>query len=122
MCVDSLGRPLRFILTGGERNDCTQALDLIRGFKASYVLADKGYDTTEIVEAVEDAGAIAVIPPRKSRTHQRHYDKNIYKKRNLVERTFGKLKQFRRLATRYDRKSSNFLAFIYLASLNCWVT
>jgi len=92
--VDSLGRPLRFILTDGERNDCTQALDLIKGFNPSYVLADKGYDTTEIVEAVEDLGAIAVIPPRKSWIHQRHYDKAIYKRRNLVERTFGKLKQF----------------------------
>jgi len=84
-------------------------------------LADKGYDTDELVAAIHDMKAIPVIPPRKNRKDQRYYDKTIYKERNLVERTFGKLKQFRRLATRYDRKSENFLAFIYLASINCWV-
>ncbi len=73
MCVDRLGRPLRFILTGGERNDCTQALDLIAGFRPSYVLANKGYDTDEIVSAIKEMKAVADIPPRKNRTDQRSY-------------------------------------------------
>jgi len=120
MACDTLGKPLRFILTGGQRNDCTQALPLLDGLKSEYVLADKGYDSNEIVNAVIESGAIPVIPPRSSRNIQRSYDKEIYKERNLIERSFNKLKHWRRIATRYDRKAAHFMAFIHLAAAVIW--
>jgi len=120
MC-DSHGNPLRFILTGGERNDCTQALELLEGIKPKAVLADKGYDADYIVDAAIAAGAIAVIPPKSNRNIQRIYDKDIYKERNLIERLFNKLKHFRRVATRYDKTSAAFMAFIHLASTILWL-
>jgi transposase len=61
MCVDALGRPLRFILTGGQRNDCTKGLELIEGFRPSHVLADKGYDSQEILDAITAMKAVAVF-------------------------------------------------------------
>lgn len=121
MCVDAKGRPLRFLLTGGERNDCTQAVELIEGFQPSHVLADKGYDTITIINAVNSIKAIPVIPPRKCRREQPHYDKQVYKQRNVVERTFNKLKHWRRLATRYDRRAAYFSAFIHLAGIILWL-
>lgn len=120
MLCDAVGRPLRFILTGGQRNDCTQAEALLDGFKADYVLADKGYDSDEIIQIILQKGAAPVIPPRSNRKMPRPYDKTLYKQRNLIERAFNKLKHCRRIATRYDRKAQNFLAFIYLAAAVTW--
>jgi transposase len=118
---DSHGNPLRFILTGGQRNDCTQALQLLEGIRAGAVLADKGYDADYIIQAAESIGAIPVIPPKSNRKIQREYDKELYKERNLVERLFNKLKHFRRVATRYDKTASAFLAFIHIASICLWL-
>lgn len=118
---DALGNPLRFILTGGQRNDCTQAIDLLDGYQGKAVLADKGYDTNDIVEAINAMGAEAVIPSKSNRKIQRNYDETLYKERNLIERLFGKLKQFRRIATRYDKTDSAFMAFIHIASILLWI-
>ena len=121
LCTDQKGRPLRITLTGGNRNDCTQALPLIEGFNPSHVLADKGYDTRTIVDTIITMKAEPVIPPRKYRLEQRPYDKELYKRRNIIERTIGKLKHWRRLATRYDRKALYFKAFIQLAAITLWI-
>lgn len=118
---DAVGNPIRFILTGGERNDCTQALDLLEGVSGQAVLADKGYDADYIVEAAEIMGALVVIPPKSNRKVLREYDRDLYKERNLIERMFGKLKQFRRIATRYDKTQSAFMAFIHIASILLWL-
>ena len=118
---DALGNPIRFILTGGERNDCTQALDLLEGVSGQAVLADKGYDAGYIVEVAEIMGALVVIPPKSNRKVQREYDRDLYKERNLIERMFGKLKQFRRIATRYDKTKTAFMAFIHIASILLWL-
>ena len=118
---DAMGNPIRFIFTGGERNDCTQALDLLEGMSGQAILADKGYDADYIVEAAEIMGAIAVIPPKSNRKVQREYDRDLYKERNLIERMFGKLKQFRRIATRYDKTKTAFMAFIHIASILLWL-
>jgi transposase len=112
---------LRFILTGGQRNDCTQALQLLENFRAEAVPADKGYDADYIVQAAENMKAIAVIPPKANRKIQREYDSELYKERNLVERLFNKLKHFRRVATRYDKTAGAFLAFIHIASICLWL-
>ncbi len=88
MC-DALGNPLRFIVTGGERHDSTQAQALLEGFHAHAVLADKGYDADELVKWIQQTGALVVIPPRSNRTVLRDYDKALYKERNRVERMLG---------------------------------
>ena len=118
---DALGNPLRFIVTGGERHECTQAQALLDGLRTQAVLADKGYDTDEIVRMVQQTGALVVIPPRSNRTVLRDYDKVLYKERNLVERMFGYLKHFRRVATRYDKTALSFLSFVQLAASYLWL-
>ncbi|MET4733660.1 transposase, partial [Thalassospira sp. MBR-102] len=82
---------------------------------------DKGYDSQEILDAITAMEAVAVIPPRSNRKQQREYDKEIYKHRNGVERTFNKLKHWRRLATRYDRKACHYLSFVFLAAATLWM-
>ena len=122
MLTDAVGRPLRFIVTGGQINDCTQAHRLLEGVQTECVIADKGYDTNRVLEKIqEDLGAVAVVPPRSNRKVQREYDKELYKERNLIERTFNKLKRYRRIATRYDRKALYFCSFVYLAASLSWV-
>ena len=120
MVVDIWRRPLRFIVTEGQRHDSTQARALLTGFTAAYVLADKGYDSQALIEYIEGQGATPVIPPWAGRTQPRSYDRVLYKQRNWIERTFNKLKHSRRIATRYDRKTAHFLAFLYLAALPLW--
>ena len=85
------------------------------------MISDKGYDSEQVLEKVEELGAIAVIPPRSDRKEQREYDQELYKERNLIERTFNKLKHCRRLATRYDRKALYFRSFLYLAASLLWL-
>ena len=118
---DSIGNPIRFILTPGQASDYTQAAALIDGFSAEYVLADKGYDAEAIVEKSLSMGATAVIPPKRNRINQRSYDKYLYKERNLVERLFNKVKNFRRVATRYDKTASSFMAFVMIAGIYLWL-
>ena len=81
----------------------TQAAALLAGFKADHVLADKGYDGRCVIDAVNESGAMPVIPSRKNARKPRQTDMALYKERNIVERFFGYLKQFRRVATRYDK-------------------
>ena len=102
-------------MTGGQVHDCTQAIALLGERKAEAVLADKGYDSDAIVEHIEHTGATAVIPPKSNRRQPREYDKELYKKRNRIERCFSRLKQFRRFATRYDKNRICFQAFVALA-------
>ena len=89
--------------------------------EAEALLADRGYDADYIVDAAKKMGAAAVIPPKKNRIIQREYDKVLYKERNLVERLFNKLKNFRRVATRYDKTASAYMAFIHVASILIWL-
>ena len=101
----------------GQRNDITQAHNLIEGFEPEAVIADKGYDADHLREAVLANEAEAVIPPKANRRTAIAYDKALYKERNLVERFFNKLKQFRRVATRYDKLLANYRGFVILASI-----
>ena len=119
--VDALGNPVRLLLSAGQASEYGQANALIEGFEADYVLADKGYDSDDFVQVITATGAVAVIPPRKNRNEPREYDRELYKERNLVERLFQKLKQFRRIATRYERLARNYLAMLYLAGSLIWL-
>lgn len=95
----------------------THAQTLLGDHSVEVVIGDKGYDSDALVEAIEQRGAEAVIPPRKNRTEQREYDKDRYKDRNLVERFWHKIKQFRRVATRYEKTGRNFLAMVRVAAI-----
>ncbi len=107
--VDALGNPVRWLVTGGEVADITQAKPLLEGIKTDAVLADKGYDTNDLIDSIQASGAMAVIPPKRNRLVQRSYDRHLYKDRNLVERFFNRIKQFRRIATRYEKLARNYL-------------
>lgn len=120
--VDGLGNLARFRLTGGERNDITEAANLIEGMpNVGSVVADKAFDATSLLERIEAMNATAVIPPRANRKEFRGYDKHVYKSRNLIERFFARLKQFRRIATRYDKLDIRFEAFISIAAALIWL-
>jgi transposase len=121
MTADALGNPLRQLLTGGEVSDITRAQALIEGFATQQVIADKGYDSVPFITIVEQAGAQAVIPPRKNRRDLRNYDRHCYKERHLIECLFNRLKQFRRIATRYDKLARNYLSLLNLVGAYVWV-
>ena len=119
--VDALGNPLRWILTGGQVADITQAPALIDGLSTTAVMGDKGYDADALIARIEHTGAQAVIPPRRNRIEPRDYDRHLYKDRNLVERFFARLKQFRRIATRYEKLARNFLSMLNLTCAYIWL-
>ena len=116
-CIaDGLGNPVDFILTGGQVHDSVCAAALLDGKTADFVLADKAYDSDKILDKIAQIEAVAVIPPKSNRREQRDYDKHYYKDRNLIERFFCRLKQFRGIATRYCKRGQYFLEAIKLAS------
>jgi transposase len=119
--VDALGNPLIFILTPGQRNDITQAQMLLGNTTDAIVIADKGYDSDAFVHFIEERGCTAVIPPRKKRLYPRTYDAHLYKDRHLIECFFGKIKQFRRIATRFDKSALAFLSFLYFVGTLMWL-
>jgi transposase len=120
--VDALGNPLSFHLTPGQACDLDGADQLLPNIVADTVLADKGYDADErVVEQLESLGKTAVIPPKRNRTRPRDYDRDLYKARHLIENFFAKLKQYRGIATRYDKRATNFLGAIYLAASVIWL-
>jgi len=121
MAVDALGNPVRWQLTGGQVHDITQAPALIAGFEIEQVIADKSYDSDAFIAQIEAAGAQAVIPPRKNRTAPRTYDQYAYRERHLIECLFNRLKQFRRIATRYEKLACNFLSMLNLATVYVWL-
>jgi putative transposase len=118
---DALGLPLHLIGGQGQQNDMALAHALIDGFKPGHVLADRGYDAGHLIDAIAQNKAQAVIPPRSCWKIQRDYDKELYKERNLIERFFNKLKQFRRVATRYDKLLVNYMGFVKIAAIAIWL-
>ena len=108
-------------LTPGQASDINEAQGLIEDKFFDALLGDKGYDADALLEYIEEQGSEAVIPPRCNRTIQRKYDKELYKERNRIERFFNRIKQNRRIATRYDKTDICFLAFIALAAILIWL-
>ena len=121
LLADEFGLPLGFRLTGGQTHDCTQAIALLGDRKPEAVLADKGYDTNPILSHLAERGITAVIPPRSLRKVQRSFDRTLYRQRNRIERTFAHLKQFRRLATRFDKLKQNFQATVTIGCMSRWL-
>ena len=115
--VSGLGLPVQLILTPGQAADVSQAERLMEGVPAEVVIADKGYDSQAVVDKVEARGAEAVIPSRKNSKQPRAYDRERYKDRNLAERFWRRVKEYRRVATRYEKTAQNFLGFVLVASI-----
>lgn len=112
---------MRFALTGGQRGDCPQAYALIDGLPAEVVMADAAYDADPLREAIAAKGAVAVIPNNLSRARKYQLDKHLYAQRHLIECCFSKLKQFRRVATRFEKTARNYLAVLTLAATILWL-
>ena len=126
--VEGLGNLATWTLTGGNVHDCTEAPTLLEAVAEvaaddpiDTVTADKGYDSSAIVEQIGRLGARAVIPQLSNRKHPRKVDWAQYRNRNLVERFFCRLKQFRRIATRYDKLTARYSSFIALAAAYLWL-
>ena len=119
--TEALGLPIRLIGSPGQRNDIALAHDLIDGIDAEVAIADKGYDADHLADRIAESGAEVVIPSKRNRKVQRPCDADLYKECNRIERFFNKLKQFRRVATRYDKLLANFMGFVKLAAIAIWL-
>jgi transposase len=120
--VDALGNPLDFLLTPGQAHDLEGADALLPDMAADALLADKAFDADErVIEPLLARGKSVVIPLKSNRKVQREFDKEAYKARHLIENFFCRLKQYRALATRYDKTARNFLAAIHLAAAIIWL-
>jgi transposase len=118
---DALGLPIKFKLTGGQEAECKQAIPLLKNVKALAVLADKAYDTNELREWLKEKMIKAAIPPKSNRIEEIECDFWLYKERHVVECMFGKLKHYRRIATRYEKKSINYMGMLSFASVLLWL-
>ena len=119
---DASGRPTALLLTGGQAHDLCGFDALVNRLTAPVLIADKGYDADERVRTVlSRLGKTAVIPPRQKRKTPATYDKEMYKKRHQIENWFSRLKDFRAVATRYDKLARNFASGIYLAATLAWL-
>jgi len=119
--VDALGNPLRLLLTAGQRHDSPQAQRLIENFEPQALIADKGYDSDTLIESVTAKGILAVIPPKKSRLVQREYDEHLYRERHLIECFINKIKHYRRVFSRFEKLSRNYLGFLSFVSALVWL-
>jgi len=121
VAFDALGNPVTIALSPGQDADIKHADEVLGESQPEAVLADKGYDSDELVETIEASGVLANIPPRSNRKNKRPVDWHRYRARHLVECFFNRLKQFRRIATRYDKLASRFNAFLHLACAYVWL-
>jgi transposase len=121
MAVRGLGCPVRFTLTAGQKGDAPQAAALMEGLPAEVVMADTAYDSDALRQAIADKGALAVIPNNPSRTFKHPLDQHLYAQRHLVECCFSKLKQFRRVATRFEKTARNYHAVVTIAAIVLWL-
>ncbi len=121
--VEGLGYPVRLIFTGGEVNDSKMGVRLLEGYDLNgcAVLGDKSYGTVEILTYIRSNGGEVVIPPKSNTINPWDCDYHHYKERAAVECFFNKLKHFRRVATRYDKRSAMFQAFTFIACIMIWL-
>ena len=119
--MDKNGLPVKMKITAGTVNDSIEAAYLIEGIDFQKLLADKAFDVDAIIEAVISKGAEAVIPPKANRKIQRWYDKELYKKRHLVENVMMFLKRWRGIATRYAKNTIMFLGAVQICCFTLWL-
>nr|WP_211363238.1 IS5 family transposase [Fluviispira multicolorata] len=123
MISDSCGNPIDFILSEGQVHDSKIANQLLEISNAEVLIADRAYHVQKIRKKLQEKGIRVVIPKKKNTIDKTNeeFDKYLYKIRYLIENLFARLKQFRSIATRYDKKKSNFSSMIYLGSSIIWV-
>lgn len=122
MAVNLVGLPVSFKLVCGNEHDSLSAVKTLTGLiDRNLVLADKGYDSNAFREHIREAGGVPVIPPKANRTEPIYYPKEIGKWRHKVENFFGRLKRYRRIATRYDKLPETFMGFVSLVTLTEWI-
>jgi len=120
--VDACGLPIVLKLTAGQAHDGRSAQDMLDTLGPGQVLvADRAYDSNGLREMLQSRGATANVKPMPHRLNPPAFDKRLYRKRNLVERFFNKLKHLRAIATRYDKRDDNYLASVKLASIRIWL-
>lgn len=121
--TDGQGRPLCFVLTSGEASDylAFEPLMALDGARPHYLLADKRYDGDGLRQSLLMRGILPVIPPKSNRHEPVECDYRRYWDRNRIERMFGRIKQFRRIAARYDKTALSFLGFLHLAATRLWL-
>ena len=119
--MDALGNPVALSLTPGHAHDITQAMPLLDKVEPGAFLADKGYDSDALVAALEERGITPVIPSKANRWEPRKTDFALYRERNLVERFFCRIKQYRAISTRYDKLANTFLAAVALVCVLIWL-
>ena len=118
--TDTFGNLVHFKLTGGNEHDGPHAKSLLRSIDSEAVIADKAYDANDLLAIIDQMGASAVIPSKANRKQQRVIDAEVYKRRNRVERFFCLLKQYRRIATRYEKLASRYAAFVLVVAGFLW--
>lgn len=118
--VDALGNLVRFVLLPGQRHEINSIDELLAGLSYVALIADKAFDSTALRARIAADGATAVIPPREGRKHSIAFDKEVYKWRHLVENFFCRIKQFRRIATRYEKTDDHFRAMLNLVAIFLW--
>jgi transposase len=120
--VDALGNPVAFHLTGGEAHDLVGADHLLPEMEADTLIADKAFDAdNRVIEPLAEVGKNVVIPPKTNRLNPREYDRELYEARHLIENFFAWMKQFRAIATRYDKTARNFLAAVHFVGSLAWL-
>jgi len=120
--VDAVGRPIRLKLTEGQAHDGRSAADMFDSLQTGDILlADRAYDSDELRERLAARGVWANIRPLPNRVRHPVFSPWVYRQRNAVERFFNKLKHFRAIATRYDKRDDNYLASVQLASMRIWL-
>ncbi len=121
MIVDALGLPLTFEITEGQRHDIVPAKELVARASSRCLLADKAYDASDFRASLDERGCAQVIPPNRSRSTHRPYDRDLYKARSEIECTFNLLKQARRFATRYEKTLRNYAAVVAIGCALLWL-
>jgi transposase len=120
--VDAKGRPIKLMLTAGQMRDIASAEGLVTELpEGAMLLADKGYDSNALRSAVTERNAWANIPPKANRKDPICFSPFLYKARNQIERFFNKIKQFRRITTRYGKLTENYLAALKLVAIRIWL-
>jgi transposase len=119
--TDGLGNPLRLALTAGQRHDMLKARDMIVDLAFARVIADRSYSAQDFRRQIIAAGMEPVIPPKRNAKQPHAYDAWLYRERHLIECFIGKLKQFRRVFSRFDKLARRYLGFVHLASALIWL-
>ncbi len=120
--VDAEGLPIDLKLTEGQAHDGRSACDMLEALaEGQILLADRAYDSDALRQSLDDRGAFANIKPMPGRKNVPAFSSYLYRYRNLVERFFNKIKHYRAVATRYDKRADNFLAGVKLASIRIWM-